>query len=317
MSADYLDLTIYKGPHFKKTHKLDLKTYQKPYNLYQYLEFSSAHPRKTYQSIVLGECVRYVRSNTRPETFVAVINAFQKRLQQRRYPNKLTRKWISRIKFINRENYLNGRTVRKQALAIPLFKCHPPPRFDCLKTVILQHYGKISHLVPQPRFVSLALPNLQKSLIRAEVKPTVEQVFDILWQLKNSSQNTSHKFAGTLPKLRKLPPLVKPCNNIRCNTCKHLNCSATFTSSITNQSYPIRYTATCSSLNLIYLITCTKCKKQYVGLTTKQLNVRINHHRSNIFQNKTIYLCIHFNFPDHGINHLSVQVIDKVPKNTH
>ena len=98
---------------------------------------------------------------------------------------------------------------------MPLFKCHP-----CLKTVILQHYGKINHLVPQPALI--ALPNLQKSLIRAEVKPTVEQVFDILWQLKNSSQNTSHKFAGTLPKLRKLPPLVKPCKNIRCNTCKHL-----------------------------------------------------------------------------------------------
>lgn len=44
-SVDFLDLTVYKGPNFNNTHKLDLKTLQKSQNLYQYLEFSSSHPR--------------------------------------------------------------------------------------------------------------------------------------------------------------------------------------------------------------------------------------------------------------------------------
>ena len=33
-------------------------------------------------------------------------------------------------------------------------------------------------------------------------------------------------------------------------------------------------------------------------------------HRSNINNNRTIYICVHFNFPDHNIRNLSVQAID-------
>ena len=43
-SVNFLDLTIYKGPDFHHTHRLDLKTFQKPQNLYQYLDFTSAQP---------------------------------------------------------------------------------------------------------------------------------------------------------------------------------------------------------------------------------------------------------------------------------
>ena len=47
-TIDYLDLTIYKGPHFPSTKKLDIKTFQKPQNLYQYLEYTSTHPKSVY-----------------------------------------------------------------------------------------------------------------------------------------------------------------------------------------------------------------------------------------------------------------------------
>ena len=50
-------------------------------------------------------------------------------------------------------------------------------------------------------------------------------------------------------------------------------------------------------------------KKQYVGLTT-QLNVRINHHGSNIFNRVKTYISNHFNFVDHNVSNLSVQIID-------
>ena len=66
--------------------------------------------------------------------------------------------------------------------------------------------------------------------------------------------------------------------------------------------------------NIIYLITCSKCKKQYVGFTTQQLNIRINHHRTNIFNHVQTYVSNHFNFSDHSIRDLTVQVIDS-PEN--
>ena len=89
---DFLDQTIYKGPEFHRTLSLDLKTYQKPQNLYQYLEYSSAHPKNVHKSITLyGECTRYLRSNTRPESYIAAVK-FEKRLQERRYQKKSNRK---------------------------------------------------------------------------------------------------------------------------------------------------------------------------------------------------------------------------------
>ena len=44
----------------------------------------------------------------------------------------------------------------------------------------------------------------------------------------------------------------------------------------------------------------------------QKLNTRINYHHSNIFNKKPIYLYVHFNFPDHRIQDLSVQPIDTV-----
>ena len=148
LSVNFLDLTIYKGPNFSSSHKLDVTTYQKPQNLYQYLDFSSAHPKHVFKSLVLGECIRYVRSNTRLETFVATTKLFQKRLQQRGYPNKFVGKIISRVQFSNRQQYLTRSTLKQQPkyVPLPLFKCHPPPQFDRLKQVILRHYNHINHL---------------------------------------------------------------------------------------------------------------------------------------------------------------------------
>ena len=148
-------------------------------------------------------------------------------------------------------------------------------------------------------------------LVKAEIKPTPEQLFDILVTLQDTPNNSSHATPGRLPQLKDQKLAIHPCRMYKCSTCSHLNCSSFFTSTVTKRSFPLRFSATCSSSYIIYLITCTKCKKQYVGLTTTQLKTRINHHRSNIFCKKPIYLCRHFNFSDHSVHNLSVQVIDK------
>lgn len=270
------------------------------------------HPHIQEISIILGECTRYLRTNTRPETYAATVKAFQKRLQNRQYPRKLIDKLTSRIKFSERQSSLDKTTQHRiPTPPSPVFKCLPPPNFDFLKRVILQEYHSISHLVKPPQFLTLTHPSLRKILIRAEVKPTINQSFDMLVKLEQVSQDTQHTTAGKVPILRSTDIKIRPCGNHKCTTCTHLNCNPYFTSSVTKQNYPIRFSATCSSTKIIYLVTCTRCKKQYVGLTTTQLNTRINHHRSNIFRNKTIYFCIHFNLPNHSIQNLSVQIIDR------
>ena len=248
-SVDFLDLTIYKGPDFHQTHKLDLKTYQNPQNIYQYLEYTSNHPKDTHKAIIYGECIRYLRSNTRPETFAATIKKFEKRLLQIKYPKKLIGKVTARVKFSDRHSHLRKTTVNvRQVLPSLILKCLPPPRFDHLKKVILQEYPSIQQWVPKPRFVTLAHPTLRKILIRANTRPTTVQLFDILLQLENSPKNAGHKTAGVLPIIGSQTPRIR---NPRCKTCTYLNCKPCFTSTVTRVRYPIRYSATCSTSNIV------------------------------------------------------------------
>ena len=75
-NTDFLDLTIYKGPHFQCTHHLDTRTFQKPQNLYQYLHFESCHQRSVHKGIILTECIRYIRTNTSKDNYIRTIHLF-------------------------------------------------------------------------------------------------------------------------------------------------------------------------------------------------------------------------------------------------
>ena len=124
---------------------------------------------------------------------------------------------------------------------------------------------------------------------------------------------TTHRETATLPPLRSANHVITPCRHPRCITCRlHLNCAKTFKSNYPRNLtiYRIRHSFSCKSTNIVYLTKCTKCKKQYVGCTTTQLNTRINYHRTCINNKKTTYIHKHFNLPDHTMTNLTVQPID-------
>ena len=313
-STDFLYLTIYKGPHFQHTKHLDTKTFQKAQNLYQYLHFTSCHQRNIHKAIIIGECIRYVRTNTSKENYNRIVHLFETRLHVRGYPSSFTKKTIALVSFDNRQHYLQLSKPQKATTRPPLFKCIAPPQFQRLKQVVLKHYSLVQQHVNNPRFIALHQRTLHQELVRAKISPTDDQLTDLA--IIFESPNSTHTTAGDLPKLRFRERLVKRCSHPKCATCQHLQCPPAFTSTKTKKCYPIRHHFTCKSSNLIYLITCTKCKKQYVGMTTKQLNVRVNHHRTSIFNKHRTYLHTHFNLPDHSINNLTVQAIDKVEETT-
>ena len=304
--TNFLDLEIYKGLDFPYTNILDTKTYQKDQNLYQYLHFTSNHSQQVHKAIITGECTRYVRTNTKPENYKAIVSIFIDRLQKRGYPRKFIQKTAYSVKFSNRHKYLQNEKTPRRYIQLPLFKSPPLPQYKALKHNILQHYPKL-HLAT-PRFITLSTPTLRKELIRAVLKPTDEQFLDISYSVQDS---TDHATAGRLPQLRSHDTRTKPCRHPRCATCQHLNCSKSFTSTRTGKIFFTRHNFSCTSKNVIYLITCTECKKQYVGQTSQQLNTRINHHRSSIFNKSGTYISNHFNFPDHTIQNLKVQAIDQ------
>ena len=72
---------------------------------------------------------------------------------------------------------------------------------------------------------------------------------------------------------------------------------------------------TCNSFNIIYLITCSRCRKQYVGETSRKFKDRLNDHKSNISANKKTAIAIHFSTPTHKLKHLSIIPIEQLPDN--
>ena len=309
-SMDFLDLTIFKGPTFEYTSLLDIKTFQKPKNLYQYLHFSSNHPRAVFKSVITGECIRYARTNTIPANFHATVELFKQRLRRRQYPTILINKAVNSIKYKDRQKFLQQSTSSHRPIKKTIFKCLPPPQFTALIRIILQNYNTVQQYAPLSRFIPLKHRTLKQELIRAKISPTDAQFIDIITVLGPMIQ-PEHVSAGVLPPLTRNPIATTFCQNSRCITCKHLDCNNYLKSTTTGFCYPIRHRFSCTSSNIIYLITCKKCKKQYVGRTTNQLNHRLNPHHTSIINNKTMYLYIHFNFPDHSFEHLSVQAIDQ------
>ena len=57
------------------TNILDTKTFQKQLNLYQYLHFTSNHPKNVFKALIRGECIRYIRTNSTQESYAGTVYA--------------------------------------------------------------------------------------------------------------------------------------------------------------------------------------------------------------------------------------------------
>ena len=99
---------------------------------------------------------------------------------------------------------------------------------------------------------------------------------------------------------------TKKCKHPQCLTCGMIKESASFTSHVTGNKYIFAGEANCKTKNIIYLIECERCHKQYVGKTTRQLNVRMGEHRTD----PTLGISSHRCCPQYTFSDLKVMVIE-------
>ena len=77
---------------------------------------------------------------------------------------------------------------------------------------------------------------------------------------------------------------IVSCN--KCDICKNfLIADSKFRCTVTGNTYFIKDNLSCDSCNVIYLITCSNCRKQYVG-SAKNFKQRFRIHKSYIKTNK-------------------------------
>lgn len=80
------------------------------------------------------------------------------------------------------------------------------------------------------------------------------------------------------------------CGHNVCKVCHFAQVTKTFspTSYEALRPHTIKRYINCDSKFIIYLVTCTPCKLQYVGCTSNPLKVRIRRHLSDV-ANSTVY----------------------------
>ena len=88
-SVDFLDVTIYKGDRYRSTGTLDIRPFFKSTNKFQYLEFSSAHPRNMFRGLIKGELTRLLRACSDEAEFNKIKIKTFKLFRDRGYPSKL------------------------------------------------------------------------------------------------------------------------------------------------------------------------------------------------------------------------------------
>ena len=113
---------------------------------------------------------------------------------------------------------------------------------------------------------------------------------------------------------------IHKCHHPRCLTCPFLQDGQTkYTFSATKEERSITDTLNCKSRNLIYLIHCKKCKKQYIGETKRQLNERFGEHRRSILNHHELIsptpVSTHFNQPGHSINDILLIPLERIHNN--
>ena len=138
-------------------------------------------------------------------------------------------------------------------------------------------------------------PNLRDLLVRAKLKNP------------STASQPNHSF-GTFR-----------CNSKHgCLTCPHIDNERTnYTFNNTGEVREIKQQMTCKSTNLIYMIECKRCKKQYIGETKRTLRERFTEHRQATnnpsHANASAAVPTHFNLPDHSIEDMALIPLEIQP----
>ena len=124
---EFLDLNIFKGRRFNTNRHLDISTHFKKTNIFQYLHFSSSHPRSVFKGLVKGEAIRFLRSNTDLHTYNKTINKFREHLFFRNYPKNFVDRILANITHSLRVSYIPTLTPSLTPSPTPNLTLNPSP----------------------------------------------------------------------------------------------------------------------------------------------------------------------------------------------
>ena len=276
-------------------NKIITDLYKKETDRNQYLLTSSCHPASVCSNIPYSLALRIVRICSMTETREKRFSELKDMLLSREYSSNIINAAIDRARNIPRLEALK-KVVKPKTSERPVFVIHYDPRLPSVNSIIKKHYRvmtqdpKMKEVFPEAPIIAYKRQkNIREVLIRAKVPPEYKR-----------------------PK-RKLPGMKK-CNN--CVYCHYIMTGQHVKFTASNHHHTITTNITCTTRNIIYLITCLKCLMQYVGETDRRLKDRFLEHQGYVRnQNLSKATGQHFNLPGHSLSDMQITALEHVHHN--
>ena len=264
--------------------------YTKPTDKHQYLLHSSCHPFHTKRAIPFSLALRLRRICSSDETFTLRTNELIQYLNNRGYNLSFLKHEIQRVHAIARNETLKpSQTTSNQPSRVPLVITYNPS-LRSVSSIIHRHFSILSS---SPRctnvFTSVPLVAFRRT----------DNLSDILVKSKLRTVTQNNVSKGSFR-----------CGN-NCITCHYITDGRTnYTFSATGETRTITDHIDCNSKNLIYMVHCRRCNKQYLGETKRRLKDRFNEHRRPVDRptptSRPTAVSDHFLSDDHTTNDIEL-----------
>lgn len=280
----FLDTMLYINDN-----KIQTRTYFKETDTHQLLHTSSYHPKHTTLGILKSQFIRFKRLSSTYNDYINTCHILFSYLQNRGYTASNFRKLMYNVWYQYNTTKEVASNNNKDNKLLPIIM-----PFSQLGNKLSTEYKKIikeSNLFPDHKLISAYTisPNLKKLLVRTEF---------------STGNKTIHK---------PLKGYFYRCTSTNCVTCRfYTSDTNTFTSSANKQTFTIENKVSCTTQNIIYLITCKKCHIQYVGETSRSLKDRLYNHISCIKNKIDNPIGSHFNLHNHNTRDISILTIEKI-----
>ena len=271
-SINFLDTTI----SINKTEGcLNSDLYIKPTDSNSYLNYNSAHPKHCKDSLVYSQLLRIKRIVDDEEKcklhFENKLNEFR----IKNFPEKVLREAHQRASQKPRETLLETKNKNKNDKII-------------LTTTFRPHTQKLPKLIKE-NWEMLGRSCTTRNIYNKNFQTSYKRP-------KNLKDHLVHSKFSYHPEKEKYPKINNTernrCTNPKCIFCPLIDKSGTLKTE--RGETQTRKIVTCNSSNLIYCIECQKCKKLYIGETSRKIKLRMSEHMSKIRNKADHELAFHF-----------------------
>ena len=286
-SVNFLDVQVVRS-----THGVTTQVFSKPTDAHLYLHYSSNHPSSTKKAIPFSQALRFRKICSTLEIFDLQVESLLQYFLKRGYPRRILDLAISKARAIPRNTLLKvkAKVNSSKVVGVHTYGIHNftlKPHIDKHSKVLSSHPDTVNLVKNGFLIAHRQPPNLRSMLVTSRFL---------------SSPKRETKWGN------------KPCSK-NCINCPYMDTVQEVSSTRNQRVVALKGHFDCESTNVVYIITCNRCKIQYIGETKNMLKTRMTQHRSDIIHKahervdqRDKPVARHFNSGGHVIKDLRVTI---------